>query len=186
MCGRYLFNPITGELDEYYKIALGMGPAKQGEVFPSEQVITLGSGEDQKMRLAFTRWGFSHPKTKQLIINARSETVQEKPTFAPSFANKRCLFPMTGFYEWGADKQKYLFTSSDEGPLYVAGLYRLVADRVESVILTTEPNDLVAPIHNRMPLIIPKDAIRGWLNDLATAEGLLAKTDTTSLVITAA
>lgn len=186
MCGRYLFNPINGELDEYYKQAMQVAPIEKGEIFPSQQVITLGSGEDQQIRLALTRWGFSRPNTKQLIINARSETIREKPTFAPSFVNKRCIIPMTGFYEWDEAKQKHLFTQKDAEPLYVAGLYRLVAGQVESVILTTQPNELVASIHNRMPLIISKDSIRGWLQDLTTAEHLLEKNDDTPLVITAA
>lgn len=185
MCGRYLFDPMTGELKEYYKLAFQMkqDDLKTGEIFPSEEVITLGSGPDQKLRVALTTWGFSNHQNKQRLINARSETVEEKPTFREEFRRHRCLFPMSGFYEWNKDKERILFTYSDEREMYVAGLYRIKDGQTESVILTTEPNELVEPIHNRMPLIIDKKDARDWLENTKKAALLLHKADESNLVL---
>lgn len=185
MCGRYLFDLMTGELKEYYKLAFQMkqDDLKTGEIFPSEEVITLGSGPDQKLRVALTTWGFSNHQNKQRLINARSETVEEKPTFREEFRRHRCLFPMSGFYEWNKDKERILFTYPDEREMYVAGLYRVKDGQTESVILTTEPNELVEPIHNRMPLIIDKKDARDWLENTEKAALLLHKADESNLVL---
>lgn len=163
MCGRYLFDLKTTELLKYYQQLQQLG--KIGEVAPSENVVTLAPGKDGKIRLGLTRWGFTTTKNKSRIINARSETVTEKPLFAESFYQRRCVFPMTGFFEWDHDKNKILFTPTDEKEIYVGGFYRQHNDELESVIMTTSPNETVAKIHDRMPLIIEKKAIRTWLTD---------------------
>lgn len=186
MCGRYLFDPATGELSEYYKMAFQMTQEdlKTGEIPPSEEVVTLGLGQDHKLRVALTTWGFSNHQNKQLLINARSETLEEKPTFRNEFRTHRCLFPMSGFYEWNHKKEQLLFTLPEDQVMYVAGLYRIKDGRTESVILTTVPNATVEPIHNRMPLIIAKKEARVWLENLDSARKLLHKADETALVVT--
>lgn len=186
MCGRYLFDPDTGELNEYYKMAfqIKQDDLKIGEIPPSEEVITLGLGEDHKLRVTLTTWGFSNHQNKQLLINARSETLEEKPTFRNEFPFHRCLFPMSGFYEWNKAKDQLLFTLPKKEVMYVAGLYRVKDGRIESVILTTAPNATVEPIHNRMPLIIDKKDARSWLENTKAARKLLHKVDETPLIIT--
>lgn len=163
MCGRYLFDLKTTELNRYYEQLQHLG--KIGEVFPSEKVITLATNPAGKVHLGITNWGFTTSKNKRQIINARCETVTEKPLFSESFRQRRCVFPMTGFFEWDSGKNKILFRPTAEEAIYVGGFYREYQNELESVILTTIPNKTVAPVHDRMPLIIKKDEIRAWLTD---------------------
>lgn len=178
MCGRYLFNPLTGELDEYWQIISNVKKklkeknANQeiasGEVFPSQNVIILGANNNGGISAGYSKWGFETYKKGNLLINARVESVEQKKTFSEPFRNSRCVFLMNGFYEWNASKEKYLFTNT-EGLMYVGGFYRINnrndENYVESIILTTPANHSVSPIHNRMPLILNKRDVRSWLLD---------------------
>lgn len=174
MCGRYLFDLQTPELLKYYQELQQLG--KFGEVAPSENVVTLAMGSDGKIRLGVTQWGFTTLKNKNRIINARSETVTQKPLFAESFYQRRCVFPMTGFFEWDQNKNKILFTPKDGNEIYVGGFYRYHNGVLESVIMTTQPTETVAAIHDRMPLIIQKEAIRSWLSDIQFADNYRKQT----------
>ena len=174
MCGRYLFDPMTGELDEYWQIIADVAKKQEkykeqeiatGEVFPSNNVLTLGANKNNEVVPGVTKWGFEGFKKGQLFINARSESVEEKKTFSKHFRERRIVFPMNGFYEWDSDKKKFLFTGNNE-VIYVAGFYRIHENVAESIIMTTEPNAAVSPIHDRMPLIIEKSDIDKWVLDL--------------------
>lgn len=107
------------------------------------------------------------------MINARAETVCEKPMFRRSMAAQRCVIPATSFYEWDAARHKYQFALPGE-PLYLAGLYDNVDGANRFVILTTTPNASMHGIHDRMPLILRRDQIRPWLTDAESALHLLA------------
>jgi putative SOS response-associated peptidase YedK len=111
------------------------------------------------------RWGFDKWNNKGVIINARSETAAEKKMFAKPIAERRCIIPSTGFYEWakthGKAKIKYQFNVPDSPMLYMAGFY--TADNF--VILTRAANDSMADVHDRMPVILYKDELVSWLND---------------------
>lgn len=181
MCGRYLFDLKTLELEKYYSQLQELG--KTGEVFPSEKVLTIAITKNGQISLGLTNWGFTTDKNKSRIINARSETVTEKPLFAESFRRHRCVFPMTGFYEWGNAKNKLLFIPPTEEAIYVGGFYREHQGQLESIILTTTPNEVVAPIHNRMPLIIKKADIRSWLKDEQFAIDYLKQSVDTALIV---
>ncbi len=174
MCGRYLFDPLTGELDEYWKIIRNVAEKQKqyeadeiatGDVYPSNNVITLGANKNNEVVPGITRWGFEGFKKGQLFINARSESVEEKKTFSKHFRERRIVFPMHGFYEWNSDKKKFLFTGDNE-VIYVAGFYRIHENVAESIIMTTEPNTAVSPIHDRMPLMVDKKDIDKWILDL--------------------
>lgn len=181
MCGRYLFDPMTGELDEYWQIIADVAKKQEkykeqeiatGEVFPSNNVLTLGANKNNEVVPGVTKWGFEGFKKGQLFINARSESVEEKKTFSKHFRERRIVFPMNGFYEWDSDKKKFLF-SSDNEVIYVAGFYRMHENVAESIIMTTEPNAAVSPIHDRMPLIVDKKDIENWVLDLDFAREYL-------------
>ncbi|MDT2422394.1 SOS response-associated peptidase family protein [Enterococcus avium] len=183
MCGRYLFDPMTGELDEYWQIIADVAKKQEkykeqeiatGEVFPSNNVLTLGANKNNEVVPGITKWGFEGFKKGQLFINARSESVEEKKTFSKHFRESRCIFPMNGFYEWNSDKKKFLFTGNNE-VIYVAGFYRIHENVAESIIMTTEPNAAVSPIHDRMPLIIEKSDIDKWVLDLDFAREYLKR-----------
>lgn len=183
MCGRYLFDPMTGELDEYWQIIADVAKKQEkykeqeiatGEVFPSNNVLTLGANKNNEVVPGVTKWGFEGFKKGQLFINARSESVEEKKTFSKHFRERRIVFPMNGFYEWNSDKKKFLFTGNNE-VIYVAGFYRIHENVAESIIMTTEPNAAVSPIHDRMPLIIEKSDIDKWVLDLDFAREYLKR-----------
>lgn len=183
MCGRYLFDPMTGELDEYWQIIADVAKKQEkykeqeiatGEVLPSNNVLTLGANKNNEVVPGITKWGFEGFKKGQLFINARAESVEEKKTFSKHFRERRIVFPMNGFYEWDSDKKKFLFTGNNE-VIYVAGFYRIHENVAESIIMTTEPNAAVSPIHDRMPLIIEKSDIDKWVLDLDFAREYLKR-----------
>jgi putative SOS response-associated peptidase YedK len=149
-------------------------------VAPSQEVpVVRQRGETRELTLL--RWGLipfwsKDPKRGPTPINARSDSASEKPAFRQAFRRHRCLLPADGFYEWkkeGTKKQPVLFRMRDEGPFAFAGLW----DRWEGpegqiiqscTLLTTEPNELVAPVHDRMPVILPPEAYALWLDPTET------------------
>lgn len=183
MCGRYLFDPTTGEIDEYWQIIADVAKKQEkykqqeiatGEIFPSNNVLTLGANKNNEVVPGVTKWGFEGFRKGQLFINARSESVEEKKTFSKHFRDQRCVFPINGFYEWNSEKEKFLFTTEDS-VMYVAGFYRMHDNVAESIIMTTEPNTTVSPIHDRMPLIIEKSDIDSWVLNLDFAREYLKR-----------
>ncbi len=117
------------------------------------------------------RWGFVlHGVTPKLIANAKSETVATLGAFKKAAATRRCLVPANGFYEWltkGSVKLPRLFTLADEEPFALAGIWDPPAGELPETfcVLTTEPNELVARVHNRMPVILTRDTMPRWIGD---------------------
>lgn len=132
------------------------------------------------------RFGFQTPasagRKASIVVNARSETAAEKPMFRDAFRERRCLIPATGFYEWqkrGLNKQPMNIRLADGEPFYFAGLWRASPVKAKAsgaepepadtfVIMTTEPNRLMAPIHNRMPVILDAAGRDRWLDEGAS------------------
>lgn len=111
------------------------------------------------------RWGFSNPYKKGLIINARAETAAEKNLFADSVAKRRCIIPASGFYEWDPYKARFRFAMPDGGLILMAGFWHEEQGTPRYTILTTEANDSMKPVHDRMPVMIGRDEIRPWIFD---------------------
>ncbi len=146
-------------------------------VAPTDAVYAVAEHEGERMLGSF-RWGLipwwaKDRKIAARNINARSETAAEKPTFKESFATKRCLIPADGFFEWQRlpkGKLPHYFYAADAQPLALAGLWATwkdpeSGDPVRScTILTGRPNELVADIHDRMPVILPRGAWTDWLD----------------------
>lgn len=140
-------------------------------------VVRLRPGAAPPLReLTPLRWGLipgwaKDPSIGNRLINARSETAAAKPAFRAAFRRRRCLIPADGFYEWqrqGKAKQPCFIQMADELPFGMAGLWETWEgpdnSLVEScTILTTEPNALMEPIHDRMPVILPREAYDEWL-----------------------
>lgn len=182
MCGRYLFS--TQEYKEFRQIVRDAQRRSSGQHnelnFPmagdiaptSEAPVLIASGD--KVVAEFQRWGIPGWRGG-LMINARAETVCEKPMFRRSMAAQRCVIPASGYYEWDAGKHKYFFRLPGK-PIYLAGIY----DNIEGVncfvILTTVPNGTVKDIHDRMPLILTHKQVRPWLTDSQAALQLLTIT----------
>lgn len=179
MCGRYSFDDIH-EIYEVRSIIedvasrLGEDAAtgiKRGEVFPSETaaVVTQAS---PTLRCDVMSWGYPLSGTSRLIINAKSENIFNLKTFGRSLANKRCLVPCTGFYEWyheGRNKTKYIIKPEGEDFFYLAGLYDSYFIKGEKkdrfVIVTAPANAQMKDVHSRMPLIVSKNAAGDWLHN---------------------
>lgn len=168
MCGRYNFTVEQSEelremLEELNRKIHGK-IFNTGEIFPTHQVPLIIE-EDNKTSPVLSVWGFPKFDKKGVIINARSETAFEKRTFRDSLINRRCIIPSTGFYEWDKEKRKYLFRLEGTNTLYMAGLYSYFQNEMRFVILTTEANESMKDVHNRMPLVIPKHEIETWILD---------------------
>lgn len=181
MCGRYelFYNDDNYEMNKIIELAGKNSPSasfEPKEVFPSASVPIIASTEN-KIKPEFFVWGFPGFHKKELIINARSETAAQKPTFKQAMLHRRCVVPSTGFYEWSHDsqKKKYKFNLPEQENLYMAGIWNEYEGEKHFVILTTAANQSMAPIHNRMPLILPKELIRSWINDTELALSLLAQ-----------
>jgi len=159
-------------------------------IAPSQPVAVVRrrpqSGDDQR-QLVLMRWGLipswaTDPAIGNRLANARSESVLEKPAFRAAMRRRRCLIPADGFYEWkknGRNKQPYLIGLRDGRLFAFAGLWEAWegADHsyVEScTILTTTPNELMAPIHDRMPVILPAEAYGPWLDPAVPPAEVLA------------
>jgi putative SOS response-associated peptidase YedK len=179
MCGRYNFT--VEQSDEIREILEKLNAkfqgkeARTGEVFPTNQVPILVE-EEKEASPTLCIWGFPKFDQKGVIINARSETAFEKRTFRDSLVNRRCIIPSTGFYEWDSTKQKFLFREEGTNALYMAGIYTYYKEDMRFVILTTEANESMKGVHNRMPLVIPQNDIGTWILDNSATNDILRRT----------
>ncbi|MGI9517975.1 MAG: SOS response-associated peptidase [Pirellulaceae bacterium] len=175
MCGRFtLRTPTESIVDLFSGIDIPPLPPNYN-VAPTQSVATIRNYHDQR-EFAWLHWGLipfwaTDRKIGSRMINARSETVREKPAFRAAFQKRRCLVLADGFYEWKATpdgKQPMYVTMRDDGPFCMAGLWesnRKLDEPVQScTIITTDANPLMAPIHDRMPVILPRDAWESWLD----------------------
>ncbi len=182
MCGRYsLFTDedykeirkiIQEVSDKHYGKEI-----KTGEIFPTNAAPILKEGQG-KILPTLSIWGFpNYVRKSGVIINARSETAQDKKMFRDSLLFRRCVIPSTGFYEWSQDgtHQKYLFTLPGEKVLYMAGFYNRFQGEERYVILTANANESVREIHNRMPVVLRPSDIRNWIGDRKYALDYLTK-----------
>jgi putative SOS response-associated peptidase YedK len=186
MCGRYAFDDIKDIFEarsiiEDIASRLGEDAAqnvKTGEVFPGDNAAVLAQIKD-RYESGIMSWGFPKAQSKQLIINARSETVFNINMFRQSVPDRKCLIPCTGFYEWKSDgkrKIKHIIRPQGESFFYLAGLYSSFFMAGEKnyrfVILTAAANAQMQEIHHRMPLIVPKEYAERWLLSNVTPESV--------------
>lgn len=172
MCGRYLYDKNEQILFDYYQeIAIrgvDVSDLSEGTIYPSNKVVTLGANPEGEIVPGIIRWGFTGFKPSQLLINARVETVREKKMFQRSFEDRRIVFPMSAFFEFTDDKTPYTFAEKGN-IIYVGGFYRIYPDKktgqnqAESIIITTEPDETVATVHDRMPLLIAESDVSKWI-----------------------
>jgi putative SOS response-associated peptidase YedK len=194
MCGRFTLRSIDrlkeklNRLD-WAEISRFSALTSRYNIAPSQDVLTIVQSGDER-DLSLMIWGLIPAWSREPagFINARAETLEEKPSFSESFTSRRCLIPADGFYEWqrnGKTRQPYYFQLKDEAPFAFAGLWDRWRDRNGEVspagetavvtscsIITTTANELLAPIHSRMPVILaPKDYER-WLSEDAGVDEL--------------
>ena len=130
---------------------------------------------DAELGTELLQWGFPGFDKGKLLINARAESVKDRPTFADSYAERRCVLPAAGFYEWDKKKEKVTFTVPENRILYLAGIYRPYGEEKRFVVLTREANASMAPVHDRMPLILSRAEVWPWVNGGSEADDILAK-----------
>ncbi len=184
MCGRYSLNARADEIVELFKLAGSIAFGPRYNIAPTQTApIVRFDGEADHRRLDLVRWGLTPKwmKGQRPIINVRSETIGEKPTFRKAFQERRCLVSATGFYEWqklGTAKQPFHIRQSDQPVFAFAGIWDRFKgaddEMIESyAILTTSPNEVTAPIHNRMPVILGPAGCDRWLDpSIEDAEAL--------------
>jgi len=176
MCGRYVLT-ITGKvLANAFGLDESPGLVPRYNIAPTQRAPIIRKTKDGR-RLDLLRWGLipswaKTPSSGARLINARAETAASKPSFRDPLRRRRCLVPADGFYEWqrtAAGKQPWLIRMQDGGPFAMAGLWERWSaageDPLETfTILTTAPNELIAPLHDRMPVILPEDSWEAWLD----------------------
>jgi len=177
MCGRYAFftDRELQEIDEIIeKISddIQRDQMKTGEIFPTNVAPVL-IPKKEIVTAKLMVWGFPRFTGKGVIINARAETVKEKKLFASSLRERRCIIPSTGFYEWDADKKKFIFNMPDSQMLYMAGIYNEFQGENRFVILTTQANPSMAAVHDRMPVVVPKELVDDWIMDYELVDRFL-------------
>ena len=184
MCGRYYVDDDTAkeiekiirQVDEKLKKEAGSSIKLQAEdVHPTETAPVLAAS-NQRLCCKWQRWGFPSFQGKQVIFNARSESVLEKKMFRDSVQRRRIVVPATAFYEWNANKEKNIFYRQDKSILFMAGFYNNYQDEDRFVILTTAANKSMQPVHDRMPLILEPDEIGAWIFDDSETQKILSKT----------
>jgi putative SOS response-associated peptidase YedK len=179
MCGRYTITAPVEALRDLFDFRDGPILAPRYNLAPLQDAPILRLAGDRRY-LAMLRWGLlpawaKDPAIAARLVNARAEGLADKPAFRDAFARRRCLVPADGFYEWqpaGNRKQPYRITLPDGRPFALAGLWERRAgpggQAIETfTIVTTEANEAVRPIHHRMPVILPPDAIATWLDPRA-------------------
>ncbi|MDE2127190.1 MAG: SOS response-associated peptidase [Armatimonadetes bacterium] len=174
MCGRFvLFTPADVIAAEFQASPIPRLTARYN-IAPSSTILMVREVGGHNI-LEPARWGVVPAWLRERagasqLINARSETAAEKPTFAAAFRQRRCIVPADGFYEWqklDSRKQPFYFSKAEGGLLSLAGLWEAPQTQGEPpccVILTTDANELMRPVHNRMPVVLTRQARSIWLD----------------------
>jgi putative SOS response-associated peptidase YedK len=186
MCGRYTLRTPVETLAEEFGISdpLPEIPTRYN-IAPTQEVAAVLE-EDEERKLEMLRWGLipswaDDPAVGNKMINARSETAAEKPSFRTAFRKRRCLILADGFYEWqktNGGKQPYYIRMEDGSPFAFAGLWeswdKYGGEIRSCTILTTDANEMVGEVHHRMPVILPPETYDLWLDpDMRETELLL-------------
>jgi putative SOS response-associated peptidase YedK len=188
MCGRFAFYSPHEAVMRLFGVAAAPGIEPRYNIAPTQYVATVRETGGPR-EVAMLYWGLvpSWAKEKSIgarMINARAETLAEKPAFRNAFRRRRCLVLADGYYEWqrsGAGKQPYYIAFQDGEPFGMAGLWEkwrdaATGEALESCcIVTTSPAPAVAHVHDRMPVIVPPDAYAEWLDPKNDATDRLAR-----------
>ena len=191
MCGRFYVDEGTAR--EIERVIRGAELRRQkmhtGDICPSQPagILTFhsrqnhlgsdsGASNSPEFELKEMNWGFPQYQKKGLLINARAETALERRTFCDSVRHRRCIIPAKHFYEWDSDKNKVTFFREDSPVLFMAGFYNQFQGEERFIILTTQANASVSPVHNRMPVVLNESELEDWVYDDKFTEYVLHKT----------
>lgn len=189
MCGRFNLTATPEQVIEEFQLNDLVDYQTSYNIAPGQPILNITQLPDNCYQAAYAHWGLvpSWAKDRKIsshLINARAETLTEKPSFRTAYKKRRCLIPATGFYEWhntGHGKQPYHIFQKDHQLFAFAGLWEYWEHDTETLysctIITTAANSLMQPIHERMPVIISKSDYPQWLDSqqsLANLEKILA------------
>jgi putative SOS response-associated peptidase YedK len=190
LCGRFSFAVQARIIEQRFKVEVDSTFfSLRYNCAPSQRLAVISNAEPEQ--LSYYRWGLIPVWAKEIsigakMINAKAETISEKPSFSGPFKRRRCLVPADSFYEWQKDtlKTPYRILMKDEQPFAMAGIWDAwVNERGEEIrsfaILTTTANELIAPIHHRMPVILSREKEQQWIEerDAGNLQSLLVPYD---------
>lgn len=179
MCGRYALYGPPSRYREYFGTLDWPECADRYNIAPSASVPVVRQAPDGRRVVDLLRWGLVPNWAKDAAIgaklnNARGETVADKPSFRSAWRRRRCLVPACGYYEWqpiaGDRKQPWFIRLKDDKPMAMGGLWESWGDPATGAlirtfcIITTGPNDVMRPIHDRMPVVVAPEYWSAWLN----------------------
>ena len=194
MCTRYALDITQSDLKEIIDIAKGSPLTTKfvdtharplitdGEVRPTDIVPVIAPNSKGAKSVFPMQWGFMARDNKRTLFNARVETAGEKPTFKEAWQSHRCIIPAAYYYEWEHFKSpdgkiktgdKYAIQPTGSTVTWLCGLYRIEDGYPVFVVLTKEPTVELGKIHDRMPLMLPKDKIDEWINPSTNPEKLI-------------
>lgn len=176
MCGRFAQRSDPKKLAKEFGVTEVPKVEARYNIAPTQEILSVRESADGR-EVTFFKWGLVPSWAKDAsmgarLINARSETVTEKPAFREAFRKRRCIIPADGFYEWqrtDGRKQPFFFHLRDERPFGFAGLWERWEGEGGKIlnsctILTTEANEVLRPVHDRMPVILHPDDYELWLD----------------------
>jgi putative SOS response-associated peptidase YedK len=179
MCGRITLYTEEKQLEDRFQITLDFSISKRYNIAPTQSVLGI-TKENGERKAKLFRWGLvpfwaKNIKIGTKMINARAETLQEKPSFRHLIKRKRCLIVSNGFFEWkkdGNNKQPYFIQVHNGKPFAFAGLWDTWKQDDQTIstctIITTTPNDLMSELHHRMPVILDSEKEEVWLDETLT------------------
>ena len=175
MCGRFVADLTSGQLTDVFGVSFPPDYPARYNICPTQNVLVIRQFKNIARHLDLVRWGFVPGWAKEMtkgFINAHSETIDSRPSFRQAFKHHRCIVPASGFYEWkktDTGKTPYYIQMSDTGPMPLAGIWETwlspTGQAIETCsILTTMANTAIAPIHDRMPVILSVGDFNLWLD----------------------
>lgn len=175
MCGRFTLRTPAAEVARHFRLPDVPDLDARYNIAPSQDIPVIRPGQEQQRELVFCRWGLvpffaKEPSAGRQPINARCETVATSPMFRAAIRRRRCLIPADGFYEWkrvGSKKQPFYIRLKCNEPFAFAGIWERWGENDElqtCAMLTTDANELMQPIHDRMPVLLPPNAYELWLD----------------------
>lgn len=179
MCGRFALKNPSKELKQYYNTRNMVEYPARYNIAPRTPVLAVHAAPDGSRVMDIMRWGLVPSWAKDTsigdkMINARSETIEEKPSFRAAYKRRRCVIPASGFYEWHTQTREPYYFSNKDGIISIAGIWEHRKPKVgiefySCAIVTTAANNLMHPIHERMPVILKPNDVDLWLSDTQDA-----------------